>query len=205
MRAVRPLRLCAPGVRLIPVRGVRRTAERGDAAREHQARRTPVDRILVVAANAGVSRHVFPVREVWRGVRREQCVSVPQPKARKLRQAVRPVDWRVDARQSVRIHEPEYVARISGESLQRDTAEQLIFVAECFDEPCLQGIAHGFQKHRYFQIVATARFDVGLWIKTEQRHRLRADPGRRDHVAGERQSGGRVDDLSWPPERVDAL
>ena len=43
-------------------------AEPGDAARELQARRAPVDRILVVAGDAGVARHVGAVGEVRRHV-----------------------------------------------------------------------------------------------------------------------------------------
>ena len=66
--------LGAASVCRVAVRGSLCAAEAGDAAREQQPRRTPVDRILIVANDARVARHVGAVREVRCDVA-GQCVN----------------------------------------------------------------------------------------------------------------------------------
>ena len=60
------------------------------------------------------------------------------------------------------------------------------------------------QQHRRLVVVAAAGVDVRRRVVVEERRRLRADPRRRNHVAGERHAGRRIDELHRLAECVDA-
>ena len=87
-----------PGVRLVARERRQGIGEPRDAARERQARRSPVDRILIVAGDAGLAGHVGAVREVRRRLVGQARELIAQPQRQELREPVRPVDGGVDAR-----------------------------------------------------------------------------------------------------------
>src|SRR5207248_1396640 len=68
-----------------------------DPARKYQRRRTPVRRVLIVAADSGFSRHIPAVREKGNRARVEAAVLDPQRQKEAWAEAMPPVRAGVDA------------------------------------------------------------------------------------------------------------
>ena len=149
----------------------KRVGQARDAAGEAEARRSPVHRFLVVAVDAGLARHVRPVREVRRRLRRLTRELIAQPHRHQLRDPMVPVHLRIDGRRAVLILEAEERVRVGRRPLVGHVAEDLIPLVDVLRETRLQAVLSHHGQDGHLVVVAAVALAGRLRIVAKQRRR----------------------------------
>ncbi len=202
--AASPVGLHARVLRLAArVRG-QRVAQAGHG-RELQRGRSPVLRILIVACDAGLARHVDAIGEVRRRAVRHADELITKAHRQRPIDAMHPADRCVDAGHPACVLEAEERRLIGGDVLIREQPDELIVDAERLRHACGQEALRGAGDERTLIVEAAPVEDGRQGIKAKQRPRLRADAAVRNDRALEWLARARVDDLYWLPRGGEAV
>ena len=180
-------------VGLVARRGILGFAQRGDAVGEVEGGRTPVERVLIVAGDAGGAGDVEALREerhVARGVAAELIAEVDE----ELRpEGVTPVDGGGVVELAAGGQKAEEIGIIGARALQLERAGEIVLAAQLADGAELQAVLMEAADDGQLIVVAGLAAEVRQRIEVEQGLRLRADAVQRNTVAGDGKTGGGVD------------